>query len=238
MFHLLAAVMLRLVRNLCLLLFTTLAHASLVREIAPADFTQLLSGKWLIYFALTGCKHCERLESMIKSIVEHPQASEQLLDVKFGRVNATVHNGLARTFSVKRFPTVLLLDDGGFYEYEGRREPKRLFAFAKASPAVLGGARRMPTELQENVSEWWLLAEAMWDPIKLTAKIALGIALAIKLLANGCLWCLRRAGVGEAPERKAYQPKKDLKKRVRKAADGGDAAPAEEDKDVDDKKEK
>ena len=31
-----AAIMLRLMCNLCLLLFTTLAHASLVREIAPA----------------------------------------------------------------------------------------------------------------------------------------------------------------------------------------------------------
>ena len=43
-------------------------------------------------------------------------------DLHVGRVNATTHNGIARTYGVDRFPTILLLHASGvFYEFSGVR---------------------------------------------------------------------------------------------------------------------
>ena len=41
------------------------------------------------------------------------------------------------------------------------------------------------------MSEWWLLAEALWPPLKQAITISLGIVLALKALTYACLWCLR-----------------------------------------------
>ena len=45
-----------------------------------------------------------------------------------------------------------------------------------------------------QVSEYWLLAEALWPPLKTAITLSVGIVLALKLLTHACLWCLRRGG--------------------------------------------
>ena len=44
-------------------------------------------------------------------------------------------------------------------------------------------------------------AEALWDPLKLTLKWSVGIAVSIKALSQGCLWCLERRGLEKAAAR-------------------------------------
>ena len=51
--------------------------------------------------------------------------------------------------------------------------------------------------------EWWLLVEALWDPMSLAFKWAFGIAMGIKGFTMGLLWCLERAKV--VPKRKKAQ---------------------------------
>ena len=173
------------------------AASARVHELTPDAWHATVPGRrWLVYFAIDGCKHCARLKPMMEYVAESAP------ELRVGRVDATAHNGIARTYSVNRYPTILLLDDDGlFYEFEGRRSPPGLIAFARGG---LVGGRRAPTELLANVSEWWLLAEAMWDPLKLAIKWSVGIALGIKLLATGCLWCLQRS----RPPR-ARRPRRD-----------------------------
>ena len=59
------------------------------------------------------------------------------------------------------------------------------------------------------MSDWWLLLEAMWPPLKKAITISLGIVLALKTLVKLMLWCLKRGdkkprGKGEGePEAEA-----------------------------------
>ena len=166
-----------------------------MRELTPDIWTDTVPGRrWLIYFALQGCKHCERLRPMIEHVAGIAP------ELRVGRVDATEHNGLARTFGVKRYPTILLFDeDGQFFEFHGTRSPPRLLSFARGAGDLLGAGQPAPTTLLDNVSEWWLLLEAMWDPLKTAFMYAAGIALAIKGGATALLRCLER---GKKPKKR------------------------------------
>ena len=50
----------------------------------------------------------------------------------------------------------------------------------------------MPSQLQANVSEWWLLAEAVWPPLKTALMWSLGIAFGIKGLSKCALHFLKK----------------------------------------------
>ena len=63
---------------------------------------------------------------------------------------------------------------------------------ARGAPELVGAGRLAPDELSANVSDWWLMLEALWDPISLALKWSVGIAMSIKGLATGILWCLER----------------------------------------------
>ena len=173
-----------------LLLCLAAARAAVVRDLTPDTWNNAVPGRrWVVYFALQGCKHCERLRPMIEHV------ADMAPEIHFGRVDATAHNGLARTFGVQKFPMILLFqEDGTFFEYNGVRSPPRLLAFGRGDPTMLGAGKHAPTELLGNVSNWWLMAEALWDPLKLTLKWSVGIAVSIKALSQGCLWCLERRG--------------------------------------------
>ena len=166
------------------------AHAKLVRDLTPERWKDVVEGKrWLVYFALQGCKHCEQLAPMME------RCAELSPDLLIGRVDATKYNGVARTYEVKKFPTILLLDeDGVYYEFIGRRSIPALQSFGRATAGALGGGRFHPGELQPNVSDWWLLAEAMWDPLKIAIKWSVGLALGLKLVALGLLRLLKFMG--------------------------------------------
>ena len=181
------------------LLLASVATGQHVVKLTPANWHANIfaqDSRWIVYFAVTGCKHCEQLRPMMNQLA--PQAAQEGLRV--GRVNASLHNGIARTFDCKRFPTILYIDGPSFFEFEGKR--RSIPAMLEWSRRPPPGARRTPTELQPNVAEWWLLLEALWPPFKMAASWAVGIALGIKLLTTGCLRMLERQNRKEKARRK------------------------------------
>jgi thiol-disulfide isomerase/thioredoxin len=183
------------------------AHGRVV-NLTPELWPTMVPGHvWLVYFAVDGCKHCERVKPMME------QVSREMPELRVGRVDASEHNGIARTFlPVSRFPSIVLFDqDGLTYEFEGHRSAARIAAFARRDLRSYGkswpGGRRAPAELQPNVSDLWLLAEAMWPAIKPALTWSVGIAVGIKGTANLILRCLRGRASGPAStaakERKA-----------------------------------
>ena len=135
--------------RLVLAVVLAIVDAKLVRELTPDRWGQVVPGhRWLVFFTLSGCKHCERLVPMMERLAELAP------DVMVGRIDASTHNGLARTYAVKRFPTILLLDqDGLFYEFEGPRSLQSLLNFGRAAPGALGGGMVQPEEiLQMRIS--------------------------------------------------------------------------------------
>ena len=171
------------------------SFASAVQDLTPSNWHHKIMqphARWLLYFAVDGCKHCAALKPMMEKLAE-PAAQEGL---RVGRVNATAHNGVARTLGLRRFPTILYVEShaGGssqYYEFEGRRSIPGMLEFSRHPPP---GARAMPDVLQPDVSEWWLLAEALWPPLKIALTWSVGIAIALKLLATCCLKVLERKG--------------------------------------------
>ena len=118
---------------------------------------------------------------------------------------------------MQRFPTVLLIDPSGLvYEFNGRRGLPPLLAFAQGGyragaahmmlPEVRAAARiawlRGPVSnhglshwqaIEADVSDYWLLAEALWPPFKKAAGISLAIVLGLKAFTKGLLWWLKPA---------------------------------------------
>ena len=179
---------LHMIRHAVLLFAAAVAHGSGVVELTPESWARRVPGRqWLVYFAVTGCKHCERLAPMMEYV------ATQAPELRVGRVNASEYNGIPRTFEVTKFPFILLFDSNNVvYEFHGTRSPPRLIAIARGDPTLLGAGRPAPTQLKDNVSDWWLLAEAFWGPLKTAATWSLGITLSLKLCATGALRLLRR----------------------------------------------
>ena len=160
---------------------------SRVTELTPSSWERRVHGRtWLVWFAVTGCSHCKKLAPMMEHVAETAP------ELRVGRVNSTEHNGIARTYGVNKFPSILLFHESGvFYEFSGGRSPPRLIGFARGDSTLLGAGMPMPTELRADVSDWWLLAETLWGPLKVAATWALGIAVGLKGCALGMLKLLR-----------------------------------------------
>ena len=74
----------------------------------------------------------------------------------------------------------------------------RSHALLKIAADADGGYRttishkRAPLALQENASNWWLIAEMAWGPLKLSLSLSLGIVLCLKGIGKVGLWYLKR----------------------------------------------
>jgi thiol-disulfide isomerase/thioredoxin len=156
-----------------------------VVRLEPSAFSSITkdNGRWMIYFTVQGCKHCERLGPMMGAFAETLGRST---DLQVGVIDATKHNGIPRTFGVKRFPTILLLEGQMFFEFHGPRSIPRLAAFADGAPGARGGGYMVPTTFEDDASEMWLLAETLWEPFKIAITWSVGIALVLKMV-SACL---------------------------------------------------
>ena len=86
---------------------------------------------WLIEYYAPWCGHCQKLQP------EWNQAATQLKgQIKFGKVDATVNNGLAQRFGVRGYPTIKIFapgdnkSDSKAEEYQGPREAAGIVQFA------------------------------------------------------------------------------------------------------------
>jgi thiol-disulfide isomerase/thioredoxin len=182
------------------------ASSAAVTPLRPSNWhDQLRDRTWMVMFAVTGCKHCEQMRPMWEEMARQLAAAEA--DVYVGRVNSTKYNGLARTMRVKRFPTVLLVDPSGLvYEFNGRRGLPPLLGFAQGGYRSGAAHMMLPAEIEDDVSDYWLLAEALWPPIKQALTISLAIVLSLKACTKGLLWWLKR---GDRAEAEAEREKDD-----------------------------
>lgn len=102
-------------------------------------------------------------------------------------------SAVARTFGVRKFPTILFFDGAGlYYEFKGIRSLPRLRAFIDGASGARGAGMVVPPALQPDVSDLWQLAEVVWDPLKTALMWSIGIALALKGAAQGLLYLLER----------------------------------------------
>lgn len=177
------------------------APPGVVTLLTPESWAGSLDGRrWLVYFTVRGCEHCKRMGPMMEMVAakfDPSHDSHQSDDPRVGVVDASEHNGLARTFGVKKYPTVLLFDTDGFhYEFVGGRSAQTIMNFA------LGGYKRhgghaTPRALLPNRSELWMLGEVLWEPFKKSLMWALGLALGIKGVATLLLRMLKPAADAE-----------------------------------------
>ena len=179
-----------LVLGLCLALCAAAAPQR-VAVLDPATWADALAGRrWLVYFTVQGCKHCKRMGPMMEEVAAQLDSAG---DPQVGRVDATAHNGLARTFGIQKYPSIFIFHEDGFhYEFSGGRGPQTIVPFARGGFAR-GGGTVTPSELKADVSDLWLFAEMVWPSFKTALSWALGIALAIKGVATLLLRLLKPA---------------------------------------------
>ena len=139
---------------------------------------------------IPSCKHCKAMEPMWQEIAN--QLRNRGSDVLVARLDAAADNGIARTLGVDRYPSQILLSGGEVYEYRGPRGLRELIAFADGGFRTTISHKRAPLALQENASNWWLLAEMAWGPLKLSLSLSLGIVLCLKGVGKVGLWWLKR----------------------------------------------
>ncbi|KAL3895149.1 MAG: hypothetical protein SGPRY_013595, partial [Prymnesium sp.] len=84
---------------------------SMVVEIDGSNFERSRQGLWLLQFYSPSCAHCKRLEPIYEKVADHlHRGSPRIAQV--GRIDGTAHPGLASSFGVKGYPTIILLKDG------------------------------------------------------------------------------------------------------------------------------
>ena len=198
-----------------LALLATAALLGKVHRLTPENWQRAFTAesRWMIYFSVQDCKHCKALAPMMDQLSTAEEAVVEGLRV--GKVDVTEHNGIARTFRLNRYPTILYIEGDSYWEFSDRRSIPGMLEFSRHPPP---GSFLMPTELLPNVSDYRLMAEALWPPMKLALTWSVGIAFGIKLCSLGCLRLLERQSKKEKAERA---------RRKAAATDGGDEAASE-----------
>ncbi|XP_069476886.1 protein disulfide-isomerase TMX3 [Ambystoma mexicanum] len=83
---------------------------------------------WLVDFYAPWCGHCKKLEPVWHEVGLEMKSSGA--PVKVGKMDATVHSGMASEFGVRGFPTIKLLKGELAYNYRGPRTKEDIVEFA------------------------------------------------------------------------------------------------------------
>ncbi len=70
---------------------------------------------WVLEFYAPWCKHCQALEPVYK------EAANNVRGLKFGKIDATEHTGIAKRWGVTGYPTIKWMRDGYVRPYNGMR---------------------------------------------------------------------------------------------------------------------
>ncbi|XP_069076003.1 protein disulfide-isomerase TMX3 [Pleurodeles waltl] len=91
---------------------------------------------WLVDFYAPWCGHCKKLEPVWHEVGLEMKSSGS--PVKVGKMDATVHSGIASEFGVRGFPTIKLLKGELAYNYRGPRTKDDIIEFANrvAGPVI------------------------------------------------------------------------------------------------------
>ena len=95
-----------------------LRSATFHETVQPSDL-------WLLKFYAPWCGHCKRLAPVLDEV-----AAEAEGDISFGKVDCTIYEQLCSSFSVKGFPTLIVVQGKDRWVYKGARKKKDLLALA------------------------------------------------------------------------------------------------------------
>ena len=99
----------------------TLAVAAVGSGVAPltkSNFSSVTANPdalWLVEFYAPWCGHCKRLAPILDEIAGEVEG------VSIGKVDATTETALRDRYSVKGYPTVLMMQHGKTWEHRGQR---------------------------------------------------------------------------------------------------------------------
>jgi len=120
-----------------------------VVTLTEENFDSLTSiGSWLLEFYAPWCGHCRTLAPV------YEQAAQRLHgQLNLGKIDATVHRGLAKRFEIKGFPTLKFLRDGEVRSYNGGRSLDSFVEFARSMNEAPVTALKSVTELEKMRKE-------------------------------------------------------------------------------------
>ena len=117
--------------------------ANYVVTLTDSNFDSLVmapnAGRWFVKVYTPWCGHCKKLAPIWEDIAE---TLDQ--EVKVGEIDATQQTRLAERFNIQGYPTLLLIENGFFKEYEGRREEQLLVDFARSGIKSINEAHEIP----------------------------------------------------------------------------------------------
>ncbi|KAF1763432.1 hypothetical protein GCK72_011698 [Caenorhabditis remanei] len=103
---------------------------------------------WMVEFYAPWCGHCQKLEPEWKKA-----AKEMAGRVKFGALDATAHETIARKFQIQGFPTIKFFPPGStssdFEDYQGGRTSSDLIRYSESKYEDVAS----PPEVVEGVSK-------------------------------------------------------------------------------------
>lgn len=108
------------------------------------------AGRYILLFFSPHCGHCAAMLPAWAELERRVQGMAQL-----AAVNAEAEKMIADRLDVNGFPTLMAVESGRLYEYEGGRSADELLLFASAPDlaTVAGKSRRLPH------------APSRWDPL-------------------------------------------------------------------------
>jgi len=141
---------------ICLLLACTQAEHAI--SLTPQTFDEQIatSDDWLLEFYAPWCGHCQRLAPVYEDV------AERMTDgIKVAKINCDAHKGLCARFSVKGFPTLMMLHKNQLHPYKGARTFQALTDFAKGGYASTVGSFQLPAAGEFMVEA--ALTDKIWD---------------------------------------------------------------------------
>ncbi|VVC36508.1 Hypothetical protein CINCED_3A023857 [Cinara cedri] len=114
-------------------------HGSL--ELDEDNWSDILTGEWMVLFYAPWCPACKSLEPEWR---EFGKLSEQHLDISVASTDITLSPGLTGRFIVTTLPTIFHVKDGIFRYYKMGRDKESMISFVK----------ERKWEKLESISSW------------------------------------------------------------------------------------